>query len=288
VFGVGSHGVYGQSGQIGVRAQGVGQGTGVQATGLTAVEATGDLNGVVAAGDSYGVRASSTNTGVYGTGGMYGLYGESTTGLAGYFLGNVIIDGNFEVANGTKNFLIDHPLDPANRTLAHACVEADEALNVYSGTATLDDKGRAVIRLPRYVAPINRDFRYQLTAIGGPSPNLHVAREVDGGRFVIAGGGPGQKVCWIVTGVRDDPAARKHPLRVERRKRRADRGKYLSPELYGESRSDAIHRPPPFTKPVKPRKAPKLPKPPDPPTLSDLPRMRRRRRRAAVSTQAVG
>jgi hypothetical protein len=30
----------------------------------------------------------------------------------------------------TRMFLIDHPQDPANRTLAHSCVEAPEMLNV--------------------------------------------------------------------------------------------------------------------------------------------------------------
>jgi hypothetical protein len=100
------------------------------------------------------------------------------------------------------------------------------------------------VRLPRYFPALNTGFGYQLTAIGAPAPSLHVAREIEGSRFVIAGGEPGQKVCWIVTGARDDAWARKNPLRVERPKRKQDRGHYLNPEVFGKPRSEAFHRVP--------------------------------------------
>jgi hypothetical protein len=79
-------------------------------------------------------------------------------------------------------------------------VEAPERLNIYSGTARLDGKGSAIVRLPRYFAALNDSYRYQLTPIGAPAPTLYVAQEVENGRFRIAGGDPGLKVCWIVTG----------------------------------------------------------------------------------------
>ena len=41
--------------------------------------------------------------------------------------------------------------------------------------------------LPDYFQAINRDFHYQLTAIGAPAPNLHVAREIADNEFLIAG-----------------------------------------------------------------------------------------------------
>jgi hypothetical protein len=142
----------------------------------------------------------------------------------------------------TKNFQIDHPLDPANRTLTHACVEAPEMLTVYRGTVVLDAAGRRAVRLPRYFDALNRDFSYQLTAIGSPAPSLHVARKIVRNSFRIAGGLPGQEVCWIVTGVRRDAWATAHPLKVDRAKARRDRGRYLHPRAHGQPGSAAIHQ----------------------------------------------
>jgi hypothetical protein len=79
----------------------------------------------------------------------------------------------------------------------------------------------------------NTDFRYQLTAIGAPARDLFIASEISGGEFRIAGGAPGTKVSWQVTGVRKDPWAVAHPLVVEVPKSDRDRGFYLHPELYG-------------------------------------------------------
>ena len=39
---------------------------------------------------------------------------------------------------------------------------------------------------------------------------------------------------WQVTGVRRDPYAEAHPLRVEMEKTEKERGYYLHPELYGQ------------------------------------------------------
>lgn len=48
--------------------------------------------------------------------------------------------------------------------------------------------------LPEWFETLNRDFRYQLTAVGAPGPNLYVAEEISGNHFKIAGGQPGAKV----------------------------------------------------------------------------------------------
>jgi hypothetical protein len=191
--------------------------------------------------DSVGMYATGY-TGVYGAGvdyGVYGFGGSKQVAYAGYFWGKVHVSHTFTATS--KQFLIDHPQDPANKTLAHACVEAPEALNVYRGTVVLDARGRATVRLPRYFRALNREFGYQLTAIGAPAPALHVSRTIERTSFVIAGGVPGQQVCWIVTGARDDAWTRRHPLRVERAKPPRDRGKYLNPELFGRPRSAGIH-----------------------------------------------
>jgi hypothetical protein len=77
-----------------------------------------------------------------------------------------------------------------------------------------------------------RDFRYQLTSIGAFMP-VYIAEKIAHGRFRIAGGAPGKEVSWQVTGVRQDPFARAHPLQVEEEKNEEVRGFYQHPELYG-------------------------------------------------------
>jgi hypothetical protein len=195
------------------------------------------------AGSGWGVygKAGANGTGVLGTAGangigVYGYAPSSGTGAghAGYFDGHVHVDGNLS-ASGLKPFKIDHPLDPANRYLYHFAQEAPEVQNVYNGVVTLDADGGAVVTLPEYFSAINRGpFRYQLTAIGAPMPNLHVAQEIQGNVFRIAGGAPGQKVSWEVTAIRNDPYLRDHPAVAEVDKPAHEKGTYLYPKGYGQ------------------------------------------------------
>jgi trimeric autotransporter adhesin len=145
--------------------------------------------------------------------------------------GNVSITGNLN-ATGSKNFRIDHPLDPANKYLFHAAIESSEVLNLYSGNVALDASGEALVQLPDWFEVINKDFRYQLTPIGAPGRDLYIAEEVSAGHFKIAGGKPGGKVSWQVSGVRNDAWEKAHPMEVEADKG-ADRGHYLTPEIVG-------------------------------------------------------
>ncbi len=148
--------------------------------------------------------------------------------------GNVDIDGTLSSSN--KLFFIDHPLDPANKTLRHVCIESDEMKNVYDGTAYLDQNGEAWIALPNYFQALNTKFRYQFTCIGGHAP-IFLAQEIQNNQFKIAGGTPGLEVSWQVTGVRQDLFARKNPLVVEAEKTGSHRGRYHHAEAYGHSKS---------------------------------------------------
>jgi hypothetical protein len=76
------------------------------------------------------------------------------------------------------SFKIDHPLDPANKYLCHSFVESPDMKNLYDGVVVLDNKGKAVIELPDWFGILNKDFRYQLTDIGSPGPNLYIAEEI--------------------------------------------------------------------------------------------------------------
>jgi hypothetical protein len=162
--------------------------------------------------------------------------GALSDGLGGftsaYFSNDVTIIGNLQTA-GSKNFRIDHPLDPTNKYLIHAAIESSEVLNQYSGNLVLDGKGEGLVEFPKWFAVINEDFRYQLTAIGAPGPNLHIATEMEAGGFTIAGGAPGMKVSWQVTARRNDAYMKAHPFAVEKDKPERERGYYTDPALYG-------------------------------------------------------
>jgi len=190
-------------------------------------------------GSGVGVRgASSGSTGI-------GVEGVASTGIGvhGECLnpsGNVgdrrvggLFDGGVIITNGLKPFTIDHPLDPQNRYLVHTSVESSEMKNVYDGVVQLDEDGEAWVDLPEWFEALNGDFRYQLTAVGGAAPNLHVAGEVSENRFKIAGGEEGMRICWQLTGTRKDPWAAANPFEVEQEKPEEDRGRYLDPSLYG-------------------------------------------------------
>jgi len=159
-----------------------------------------------------------------------GIVASATT--AGMFGGDVNISGT--LTKGAGAFKIDHPLDPANKYLTHSFVESPDMMNIYNGTVILDSSGEAWINLPDWFEALNRDFRYQLTAINVPGPNLYVAEEVSGNRFKIAGGQAGGKVSWQVTGIRHDAYADANRLVVEEDKPEADRGYYLHPEVHGQ------------------------------------------------------
>jgi hypothetical protein len=256
VFGVNSGtgpGVQGQASHgDGVAGSSIGAGNGVR--GAAYSTGAGIYGTATGADGVFGQTSANLFSGVYGTTNTtgYGVFGEGDGtnvgaavggnaahgGLAGHFYaGNVRIENDLHVIGkitaGTKDFKIDHPLDPAGKYLVHASIESSEMLNIYSGNVQLDARGEAAVRLPSWMEAENADFRYQLTAIGGPARDLFIASEISNGEFKIAGGTAGMKVSWQVTGVRKDRWAIANPLVVEEPKPDAERGFYLHPELYG-------------------------------------------------------
>jgi hypothetical protein len=187
--------------------------------------------------DAYGIYATADEG--HDASNSYGIYATDNDGAdyAGYFYG--LLHATSATAS-VKAFQIDHPLDPENRYLYHSSVESPDMMNVYNGNVTLDGRGQAWVALPDYFQALNRDFRYQLTCIGGFAP-VYVAQKISGNRFRIAGGNPGLEVSWQVTGIRQDPIAETHRISVEKIKQPENRGKYLNPEAYGQPKSMGIH-----------------------------------------------
>jgi hypothetical protein len=265
VYGNGSvNGIYGVSSSgtavYGSTASGNGVlGSSTNATGALATAVNSNATGAYgtsASSTGYGVYGNTTGTyatGVYGIGfsgvegvanstsdafGVWGIAGTGSPTYAGNFSGDVDVAGTLTKTTGA--FKIDHPLDPANKYLVHSFVESPDMKNVYDGITVLDANGEAWVDLPEWFESLNSDFRYQLTAIGAPAPGLYIAEEISGNRFKIAGGKPGGKVSWQVTGIRQDAYAKAHRIQVEEEKPEAEKGFYRHPELFGQPKEKGI------------------------------------------------
>jgi hypothetical protein len=273
---LGNSGIFERGQRIGIGTKTPGAKLDVQGLGdirfpaISAVGATGPPGSEISGTDGVDARGGDAaldsgfatgGAGVVGTGGATSLF--TTAGPGGVFMagaggGGDGIDagcsptpcfaGNFTgdlnvtgaITAGTKDFKIDHPIDPAQKYLVHASVESSEMKNIYDGTIVLDGNGQAVVELPDWFEALNRGFRYQLTAIGAPSPGLYIAQKIVGNRFTIAGGAPGVEVSWQVTGVRHDRFADANPLVVEQPKDERERGYYIHPELYEKGEENGI------------------------------------------------
>ncbi|HET9407502.1 MAG TPA: hypothetical protein VFO39_09715 [Candidatus Sulfotelmatobacter sp.] len=198
--------------------------------------------GVLGLGGNAGLAVASDGVGGEFQGGNKGLSGDGVVGIAGSgfagnFSGNLNVSGT--ITAGTKDFKIDHPLDPANKYLVHASVESSEMKNIYDGNITTNDQGDAIVQLPDWFEALNADFRYQLTVIGQFAQAI-VSREIQDHQFQIKTNLPNVKVSWQVTGVRRDAFAKAHPLVVEEAKESRLRGFYIHPELYGAPQAKQI------------------------------------------------
>jgi hypothetical protein len=234
-------------------------------TGYNAAAVSGQV--LATTGQSVGVFGSTSSNDAYGAGvfgqatragnakGVWGyapgnntfaIYGDGAgaNSWAGYFQGRVHVNGTLSKAAGS--FKIDHPLDPANKYLSHSFVESPDMMNIYNGNVTLDANGAATVTLPDWFEALNNNFRYQLTAIGKASPNVYIAQEIAGNRFRIAGGAPGGKISWMVTGVRHDAYANAHRIPVEEPKPVNERGTYLNPQSAGKSVKQGLVKPAPL------------------------------------------
>lgn len=202
---------------------------------------TGVATSTVANRFSVGVEGrASANDGV----GVFGYNASPSGRSTGVYAGSANINsgawallvlGN-SITVGTKQFAIDHPLDPENKILHHYCSEGPAPYNVYKGRVQTDARGLAWARLPDYFEAVNKDPDYQLTVIDGSDEFVlaKVTREVRDGQFQIRTSKPGVTVCWEVRAVRNDRWVRQGGYGDVEVKQPAEKGKYLVPQLYGQ------------------------------------------------------
>ena len=175
--------------------------------------------------------------------------GDSFGDAAG-FIGNVYVSGT--LSKGAGSFKIDHPLDPANKYLSHSFVESPDMMNIYNGNVTTDSLGHAVVELPDWFEPLNKDFRYQLTILGEQFAQVRVSSKIKGNRFAIQTDKGFVEVSWQVTGIRKDAFAEAHRIPVEEAKPQGEQGKYLHPELYGQPEAKRVNH----ERPKRPEREP--------------------------------
>ncbi|MBL8393065.1 MAG: hypothetical protein JNN21_14525 [Candidatus Accumulibacter sp.] len=187
-------------------------------------------------GSVYGLTAFAVGS---GTGPKYALHCEASGNgekWAGFFVGNVHVNGIVSKSGG--NFLIDHPLDPENKTLRHSFVESPEDLCLYRGKVQLDAAGQGTVRMPSYFAALTReeDATVSLTAIGSKPFLAGYDWNRNFTAFTVHGE-PGREVSYLVLADRDDPVI--HQLRrpVEEKKGAGyfEKGQLLNPEAYGKA-----------------------------------------------------
>ncbi len=200
----------------------------------------------------YGIYANAWNS---GTGPVYGIFAEAFgggtgtkyagyftasgggTSYAGYFEGNVYVGGSLTKTHG--GFLIDHPLDPYNKTLRHGFVESPEDLCLYRGKIRLDLKGRATVKMPEYFPILTKEEEatVTLTPIGKKPILLSYEWNSKFTAFTIFGE-PGAQAAYIVLADRDDPSIQhlRRPVEEEKGNGHFEKGKLLFPEAYGQPR----------------------------------------------------
>lgn len=224
--GGGGSGYFGGEGGAGASGSSAAAAGGGGGSSYTIAGATSVTN-TAGSGQSAGNNGDSNYAGNAGQGGssdtagnagrLYISYAGGVTSDQTIFTKPVLITEDAGVtgalSKGSGTFVIDHPLDPTRRLLFHSFVESPDVKNIYDGLIRLDNNGEAIVKLPDYFEALNKDYRFLLTPIGKPAPELFIQSSgVVDNKFTIAGGPPNTKVSWQVTGIRQDPYILANPI----------------------------------------------------------------------------
>ena len=109
---------------------------------------------------------------------MFGVLALTVICAFDFQLATAHVSGSVTESSGA--FKMDQPLDPANRYLYPSFLESPDRMNICSDNIAPDADGEAVVQLPAWFESLNREFRYQLIALGAPGPGLYIAEEIGG------------------------------------------------------------------------------------------------------------
>lgn len=213
----------------------------------------GDFTGQIGTG-SEGVSGYDFVSGCSGSlgrhnQGVYGFMFNQASDWAGFFDGDTRVNGFLQVTGdilkGGTCFFIDHPLDPENKLLIHACVESPENLLIYRGKIRLGERGEAIVTLPNYFTALAKEHEATVTLTPVGRPFLVGYQWRSAYDSFIAYGEPDREVSWVVYADRDDPVVHQltRPGEVEKEptSKLCPRGKLLYASAYGYPESMAAH-----------------------------------------------
>jgi hypothetical protein len=112
----------------------------------------------------------------------------------------------YEITYGAaKSFVIDHPLDAANKYLVHTCLEGPEVGVYYRGKGEIVNGTSVVIHLPDYFGALcngSGDATVQVTHIYDGKVKVFSASEVDLQSNTFTVYGENGRFNWLVHGKR--------------------------------------------------------------------------------------
>jgi len=111
----------------------------------------------------------------------------------------------YEITYGAKSFVIDHPLDAANKYLVHTCLEGPEVGVYYRGKGEIVNGTSVVIYLPDYFGALcngSGDATVQVTHIYDGKVKVFSASEVDLQSNTFTVYGENGRFNWLVHGKR--------------------------------------------------------------------------------------
>ena len=116
---------------------------------------------------------------------------------------NEIVKGSVTMTPASKSFIIDHPDNPKNQDLVHACLEGPEVGVFYRGKCEIVDNQSVTIELPKYAIHLAFNYTVQLTPIGVCKKQLLLeCSEVENNSFTVYGNNC--HFFWLVHGNRDN------------------------------------------------------------------------------------
>lgn len=115
---------------------------------------------------------------------------------------------------------------------ARSSVELADTIDIYHGAVRTNERGFATVTLPSSFQALDREFRYQLTAMGrdGWDARTGVWSPILGNQFVIRTSKPGVEVSWQVMAGRRDAHGNANPTPTETAMPAAGHGRYFYPQ----------------------------------------------------------